>query len=154
MTHSCIKHKIYLPGKASRNYVRQDCKLVAKTCSTSPYSKKLSQEKILQIGENFSWRKLSRIARWCHQECHAPKFRRENFHEYLEFRKKFSPSKVSHHTVHIPTRLCCWLLLVININNSCHVKDCYISAVVMVKLHVYTIVKVSLVVLSIMKIKM
>ena len=34
MTHSCIVHKVYLPGKGSCSYVRQDCKLVSMTCST------------------------------------------------------------------------------------------------------------------------
>ena len=49
-----------------------------------PYSRKLLREKTFQIGKKirFSWRKLSRIVRFCHAKGHhASKFRGENFHE-------------------------------------------------------------------------
>ena len=63
------------------------------------YSGKVSREKnfVIWWKIRFSWRKLSRIARWCrHQKMPYLQFHGENFCKSLQNLKihKFSPSKV------------------------------------------------------------
>ena len=65
--------------------------MALRTSPDLPYSGKLSWEKTNLWKIQFSWRKLSRIACFCHAKgCHAPNFAEKTFaHSHKTIRKSF-----------------------------------------------------------------
>ena len=109
MTHSCIVRKIHLPGKGNRSYVRQDCKLVAKTCSTdaglcvtcstSPYSRK----KISKLVKNFHEENFHRLLAGATKDAMFPNFAEKTFtntYKTSNFTKVFSLESFPLHGTH------------------------------------------------------
>ena len=99
--HSNYMYEDQLVGMLYRNFHKHSNPptLLKLYLSWVPYSGKLSREKTFANWWkiHFSRRKRSRIAPFsCANGCHAPKFRRDNFHEQSqnhEIRESFLPRK-------------------------------------------------------------
>ena len=124
----------YLTGDAPCSACPQDLPHCTNNlCCELPYSGKLSREKLSQIGEkyDFHWENLRRLLAFTMpKDTTPPNFVEKTFANSHKPRK-FSPSKVSHYTVHAQCAqlMCFWFHLspfltpiIILIYHSCHWK--------------------------------